>query len=237
MSLATLTDLGRSKSKLIAENALLRVPLIMLKRQVKRPTYTNTDRILLVLLARVVLLHDSFFMHFLAMVSGLLRPSSDGSAISVISVNNGLEGASIRKPRDDSHDQLDRRGFALQTWSLAWLSRSSGRPSSGNVLVFSPSLTIVLAPPCLLAGQASFWQHSCDASVSNLLCFIHHSILIDALSQSEAGPGSTSEGSPTDPNPLHPHRSHWRSRRSWRLRNPTPSRPPYLPPRRFSASA
>ena len=40
-----------------------------------------------------------------------------------------------------------------------------------------------------------------------------------------------------EPNPLHPHRSHWRSRRSWRLRNPTPSRPPYLPPRRFSASA
>jgi len=54
LPLATLTDLGRSKSELIAENALLRVPLIILKRQVKRPTYTNTDRILLVLLARVV---------------------------------------------------------------------------------------------------------------------------------------------------------------------------------------
>jgi hypothetical protein len=27
-----------------------------------------------------VLLHDSFFMHFLALVSGLLRPWSDGSA-------------------------------------------------------------------------------------------------------------------------------------------------------------
>ena len=67
-----------------------------------------------------VLLHDSFFMHFLALVSGLLRPSSDGSGVKVIRVNNGLEGASIRKPRDDSHDQLDRRGFALQTWSLAW---------------------------------------------------------------------------------------------------------------------
>jgi len=55
-----------------------------------------------------VLVHYSFFMHFLAMVSGLLRPSSDGSAISVISVNNGLEGASIRKQRSDYHDQLDR---------------------------------------------------------------------------------------------------------------------------------
>jgi len=86
-----------------------------------------------------VLLHYSFFMHFLALVSGLLRPSSDGSAISVISVNNSLEGASIRKPREDYHDQLDRRGFALQTWSLAWLSRSSGRPYIGNVLVFDHS--------------------------------------------------------------------------------------------------
>jgi hypothetical protein len=54
------------------------------------------------------------------MVSGLLRPSSDGSFIKVISVNNGLEGASIRKQRSDYHDQLDRRGFALQTWSLVW---------------------------------------------------------------------------------------------------------------------
>ena len=41
----------------------------------------------------------------------------------------------------------------------------------------------------LLAGQPSFWQNSCDASVSNLLCFINHRILIDALSHSEAGTG------------------------------------------------
>jgi putative transposase len=54
LPLATLTDLGRSKSELIAENALLRKPLIALKRQVKRPTFNRTDRILLVLLARLV---------------------------------------------------------------------------------------------------------------------------------------------------------------------------------------
>jgi putative transposase len=54
LPLATLTDLGRSKSELIAENALLRQQLIMLRRQVKQPAYTNTDRILLVLLARLV---------------------------------------------------------------------------------------------------------------------------------------------------------------------------------------
>jgi putative transposase len=54
LPLATLTDLGKSKSELIAENALLRQQLIVLKRQVKRPTFTRTDLILLVLLARLV---------------------------------------------------------------------------------------------------------------------------------------------------------------------------------------
>jgi len=54
LPLATLTDLGRSKSELIAENALLRQQLIILKRQVKRPACTKADRILLVLLTRLV---------------------------------------------------------------------------------------------------------------------------------------------------------------------------------------
>lgn len=52
--LGTLTDLSRSKSELVAENALLRQQLIILRRQVKRPACTKTDRILLVLLARMV---------------------------------------------------------------------------------------------------------------------------------------------------------------------------------------
>jgi hypothetical protein len=51
---ATLTDLGQSKSELIAENALLRQQLVILKRQVKRPPITRADRLLLVLLARLV---------------------------------------------------------------------------------------------------------------------------------------------------------------------------------------
>ncbi len=54
LPLATLTDLGKSKSQLIAENAFLRQQLIILRRQVKRPAITRTDRILLVLLARLV---------------------------------------------------------------------------------------------------------------------------------------------------------------------------------------
>jgi putative transposase len=47
----TLTDLARKKSELVAENALLRQQLIILRRQVKRPACTRADRMLLVLLA------------------------------------------------------------------------------------------------------------------------------------------------------------------------------------------
>ena len=49
--LLTLTDLARNKSELVAENALLRQQVIILRRQVKRPACTRTDRMLLVLLA------------------------------------------------------------------------------------------------------------------------------------------------------------------------------------------
>ncbi len=52
--LGTLTDQARNKSELVAENALLRQQLIILRRQVKRPACTKTDRMLLVLLARMV---------------------------------------------------------------------------------------------------------------------------------------------------------------------------------------
>ena len=48
----TVTDLARSRSELVAENALLRQQLIILRRQVKRPTCTKTDHLILVLLAR-----------------------------------------------------------------------------------------------------------------------------------------------------------------------------------------
>jgi putative transposase len=54
LPLGTLLDLGRSKSELIAENALLRQQLIMLGRQVKQPASSKVDRTLLVLLARFV---------------------------------------------------------------------------------------------------------------------------------------------------------------------------------------
>src|SRR5258708_8842913 len=52
--LGTLADLTRGKAELVAENALLRHQLIILRRQAKRPIYRRTDRLLLVLLARSV---------------------------------------------------------------------------------------------------------------------------------------------------------------------------------------
>jgi putative transposase len=54
LMVGTLTDLTRSKSELVAENALLRQQLIILRRHVKRPVCANTDRMLLVLLASMV---------------------------------------------------------------------------------------------------------------------------------------------------------------------------------------
>jgi putative transposase len=52
--LGTLADMTRGKSELLAENALLRHQLIILRRQVKHPVYLKTDRFLLVVLARMV---------------------------------------------------------------------------------------------------------------------------------------------------------------------------------------
>ena len=46
-------DLSRSKSDLVVENAILRQKLIVLKRSVKRPNFTNDDRTRLTLLARL----------------------------------------------------------------------------------------------------------------------------------------------------------------------------------------
>ncbi len=52
--LGTLADLTRGNSELLAENALLRHQLIILRRQIKRPVHRKTDRLLLVVLARMV---------------------------------------------------------------------------------------------------------------------------------------------------------------------------------------
>lgn len=52
--LGTFADLTGGKAELLAENALLRQQLIILRRQIKRPVCKKTDKLLLVFLARVV---------------------------------------------------------------------------------------------------------------------------------------------------------------------------------------
>ena len=51
IALSIAADLPRSKSELIAENALLRQQLIILQRQIKETRFTPSDRLWLVLLA------------------------------------------------------------------------------------------------------------------------------------------------------------------------------------------
>jgi len=53
LAASAVSDLARSKNDLIVENALLRQQLIVLKRQVKRPKFTNGDRVRLTLLSRL----------------------------------------------------------------------------------------------------------------------------------------------------------------------------------------
>ena len=48
-----LDDLARTKAALVAENALLRQQLLVIRRVVKRPALTPTDRLRLLLLARL----------------------------------------------------------------------------------------------------------------------------------------------------------------------------------------
>jgi transposase InsO family protein len=52
LAIGAITDLSRSRADLLVENALLRQQLIVLRRQIKRPQFTNGDRFRLVLLAR-----------------------------------------------------------------------------------------------------------------------------------------------------------------------------------------
>jgi len=53
LSAGAVSDLARSKSDLVVENAMLRQQLIVLKRSVKRPKFTNGDRLRLSFLARL----------------------------------------------------------------------------------------------------------------------------------------------------------------------------------------
>ena len=53
LAIGAVQDLSRSKSDLIVENAILRQQLIVLKRSIKRPKFTDGDRTRLTLLAKL----------------------------------------------------------------------------------------------------------------------------------------------------------------------------------------
>ena len=108
LPLSTLTDLGRSKSELIAENTLLRHQLIILKRQVKRPPLTRADRILLVLLARLVRTWQQAILIVqpetrLARAAGALSPVLETQV-------QGLFPQAEGRRRNDRLDQADGEG-------------------------------------------------------------------------------------------------------------------------------
>ena len=108
LPLSTLNDLSRSRSQLIAENALLRQQLIILKRRVKRPTCTKTDRLLLVLLARLVRTWQQAHItrstrNIAALASGAL------SSILEAEVQSRFSQAQGRR-RNDLLDQADGQG-------------------------------------------------------------------------------------------------------------------------------
>jgi len=109
LPLGTLADLARSKAELMAENALLRQQLIMLKRQVKRPACTKRDRILLVLLARAVRAwKQTLFIvqpeTLLTLTSGALPPALEAQVKSLFSQAQGSCGNHRVNQRDGDRE-------------------------------------------------------------------------------------------------------------------------------------
>ena len=103
--LQTVANLSRSKSELVAENAILRQQLIILKRQVKRPSFTKSDRMLLVLLARLIRTWQQALVIVqpdtrLARAAGVLSPVLEAH------VQGIFEQAESRR-RNDRLDQAD----------------------------------------------------------------------------------------------------------------------------------
>src|SRR6266700_6285315 len=109
LPLQTLADLRRSRSELVAENALLRQQLIILKRQVKRPACTNKDRVLLLLLARLVHTWQNALLIVqpdtrLAVASGALSGALEAQ----------IQGAREKAEALVRDDQLDQRDGSKQ---------------------------------------------------------------------------------------------------------------------------
>src|SRR6266699_2698645 len=125
LPLSTLADLGKSKSELLAENALLRKPLIVLRRQVKRPTFRRTDRTLLVLLARLV----RTWQQALVIVQPDTRLAVASGALSLVLEAQGKGSYSQAQGRrgNDCLDQADGdEQSALGSRAHSWRTVETG---------------------------------------------------------------------------------------------------------------
>ena len=122
LPLGTLADLTRSKLELMAENALLRQQLIILKRQVKRPAYTKTDRILLVLLARLVRAWQQTLLivqpdTLLRLPSGALTPVLEAQVKGLFSSAEGSRGNHRLDQADGQREST--LGCRADSWRIA----------------------------------------------------------------------------------------------------------------------
>ena len=116
----TFPDAARSRTQLIAENAVLRQQLIVLRRQIKRPQMAQVDRIRLVLLARCT----QFWQQALHIVQPdtLLRCHLDlfrryRHHKSLIAPETNLDDKTTGRGVIDTRRQIDE---TLETW-VFWI--------------------------------------------------------------------------------------------------------------------
>jgi len=121
--LGTLADMTRGTSELLTENALVRHQLVILRRHIKRPVCRKRDRLLLVLLARMVRTWKQalFFVQ-----------EDDASSASIVSsscvLEAHIEGACEKAEafaRDDHFDEGDGSTTASGELSACVASCSS----------------------------------------------------------------------------------------------------------------
>ena len=145
LPLAILADLPRSHSDLIAEIAMLRLQLIILNRQTKKPTLTKSDHIWFVLLSHLNTLwkqsilivqpdtllrwhRDLFRFHWRRKSQGTPKVSAETIAlIRKMATDNVLWGA------ERIHGELIKLGITLSKRTIQkYLPKEKRLPSSGQ---------------------------------------------------------------------------------------------------------
>jgi hypothetical protein len=188
--LGTVADLVRSKSELVAENALLRQQLLILRRHVKRPACTKTDRMLLVLLARMVRTWKQAHITRSARYAPAVASSGISAVLEVQVQGSFYQTKDI--PRDRGLDQGDGKGQ-----STVGSRTDPGRiaqAGSSRLQTHDPEVYETCAPcKTTRAELEDLLTHSCRAGLGLRLsprhgsllplafCLLHHRI---TLSQS-----------------------------------------------------